>query len=176
MVDGQVRALWVTVRTWVVVSSVLFYDGGVLPQMLGWLIGVATLKVFDTSLQDRLELCSTIPLICAIAHWLAGVFFIMHLNVIVSELRGMLRPDLMQDILPDLQARDLEDLGLDHIANHPIGSLVRRAVVSTCVYLPAVVFAVLVPARLGHLVSPCGRPLKLHFNEVMFDVQVGNAY
>lgn len=166
VVDGQARALWVTLRSWVVVGSVLLYDGGVLPQLLGWLIGVATLRVFDTSLQERLDLCSTIPVICGIAHWLAGVFFMMHLNVIVSELRSMIRQDLLQDFIPDLQPRDIEDLGLDQIANHPISGLIRRALMNTCIYIPAVMFAVMVPARLGHLVSPCGRPLKLHFNEV----------
>lgn len=92
-----------TAHTWTLVSAVIIYETGLLPQLLGWMIGLASLRVFNCSLAERMDLCSSLPVVCMVIHWIAGFFFLMHVNVVVSETRDVVRHDLLTNVLPDLQ-------------------------------------------------------------------------
>ena len=74
--------------------------GILLPQFLGILIGVATLRVFNTTLESRIKFCSDMPIFAFLLHWAIGFIFFLHIKAVRDELRMEVRRDLLTNLLP----------------------------------------------------------------------------
>ena len=90
------------VGIWLKVGLTVLFDGVLLPQAVGWYIGILTLRVFNTTLKARLETCLELPVLCVLFHWSAGMLLVIHINTITLELSDLLCKGALGTFLPDL--------------------------------------------------------------------------
>jgi hypothetical protein len=102
----------------------------------------------------------------------------LHIEVVLNELRDIIRWDLLVDILPnhhlipDGNPANMDETSFELAMNVSYSHLLKRLVVQICFYIPGVLFTAFIPTRFGHIFCPFSSPLKLHFNEVVVDVQL----
>ena len=157
-----------------------------LPNAIGWLIDLSTLRVFDCSLAERMSMCSDRVLFCTAVHWLLGFLFVLHAAAIVSETRALLNISLVSDFLPDF-SNDLADFGqlielednlhapplhARNLAHMSVIQLLERTLLYTLYCLLGVMLCVLIPVNFGHFVVPGSHPLKFQYENTIFDVHV----
>ena len=157
-----------------------------LPNAIGWLIDLSTLRVFDCSLAERMAMCSDRVLFCTAVHWLLGFLFVLHAAAIISEARALLNIAMVSDYLPDF-SNDLADFGqlielednphapparARNLANMSLMQLLERTLLYTLYCLLGVMLYVLIPVNFGHYIVPGSHPLKFQYENTIFDVHV----
>eukprot|EP01041_Mallomonas_annulata_P006604 gene6604-13369_t len=169
------RSIWTHIQKWFKISIILALEGCILPQLIGWLIDIVTLKAFDLTLTDRILICHRNTISCSIIHWILGFLFMLHIGVITIELRDLIKQNLLIGILPEsnaMAAGDLDESIFDSLGQKSISELARRFLLNTCFYVPGVLVSIMIPVRIGHYIYPFANPLKLQFSEVTLDVQL----
>ena len=97
---AYIRNVMGMIHKWIVVSAILMIEMIILPQIIGWLIDIALLPAFSSTLKDRLNFWYEMPVICAVVHWLVGFIFIFGVAMVLLELREIIRSDLLVGLLP----------------------------------------------------------------------------
>mmetsp|Transcript_13517 Transcript_13517/g.20306 ORF Transcript_13517/g.20306 Transcript_13517/m.20306 type:complete len:1060 (-) Transcript_13517:77-3256(-) len=158
-------------KKWVKLSMYLTMEMVCIPHLMGWLIDIVTLRVFDTTIQRRLLFFQERPVICTLVHFLVGFFFSTHVAVFMSELRRILKENVMSRCLPEYHFFS-DDSTLDSLCNMPVRALVEKLLLNLSYYIPSILFMIMLPVKIGHVFCPTGVPLKLKFDELYYDVQL----
>jgi len=157
---------------WVKTCIALIFDGIVLPQATGWLLGLLTLRAVGVSLEERMNTCFEIPILCAVAHWGFGLLFMLHIAHVLLELRELLHPEVLANILPERHL-DREERAVDFFAHRSFTHLFQKMATSLILIILAVFASVLLPVHVGHwaffgIISP----LRLRFEDVAMEAQL----
>ena len=169
----QVQNIHTILIKWLKISIVLCLEGCILPQLVGWLIDIVTIKAFEITVKERFEMCHRNAIACALIHWAVGFLFMMHISTIAIELRELIKKDILVGVLPESPTMiDIEEPVLELLSMKSVSELTRRILLSTCFYVPGVLVAFLFPCRFGHYLCPFSHPLKLRFDEMVLDVQL----
>jgi len=152
-------------------SMILFTELVMLPQLIGWLIDMALLPAFGSTLNERLYFWMDMPLVCAVVHWLIGFMFMFCIALVLIEIREIVRFDLLRGILPVIPQEVDENL-LNIMAATPFKQLVVKELINLCFYMSGVVLCIMAPVQIGHFLFPTFTPLTLRFNDVLFEVQL----
>jgi acyl-CoA-binding protein len=159
-------------NVWSKITFVLSIEGTLLPQLLGWLIDIVTIKSFPNSTaNDRFNMLYSNPILCIIIHWIIGFVYMLYISIFLVELRDCLRADLLVEILPQVSIQELDDHSLKSLGKKPIMYIITRTLINICFYLFGILITFFIPFIFGHHLSPCSNKLKLQFKEIISDVQ-----
>lgn len=159
-------------NVWTKITFVLSIEGTLLPQLLGWLIDIVTIKSFPNSnVNDRFNMLYSNPILCIIIHWIIGFVYMLYVSIFLVELRDCLRSDLLVEILPQVSIQDLDDHSLKSLGKKPIIYIITRTLINVCFYLFGILITFFIPFVFGHHLSPYSNKLKLHFKEIISDAQ-----
>ena len=166
-----------------------------LPNAIGWLIDLSTLRIFDCSLSERLSLCKERVVFCTAIHWLLGFLFMLHVSAFLSEIRSVFRENALGALLPDF-SNDLADIGqlleleenllipAHHLHPPPaplpprglaglsLLQLVERTLLYFCYCMIAVLLCVLLPINYGHFLIFYSHIPRFEYENHVFDVHV----
>jgi len=143
----------------------------IIPQSLGWVIDVITLSAFDTSLKERLDFLQDKPLLGGLIHFMVGFAFSVHVSVFTSELRRILKENVLKRILPEQNAMG-DDYAFDVVGEQSLLKLSQRSLLTLFHCIAAMLMMIMLPISIGHQFIPFATPLKLQFNELYYDIQL----
>uniref|UniRef100_A0A7S1FWY8 RING-type E3 ubiquitin transferase n=1 Tax=Corethron hystrix TaxID=216773 RepID=A0A7S1FWY8_9STRA len=132
------------------VATLLFLKMLLLPLVLGAWLDITTLPLFQHTLDHRLQFAGCNLFGALLLHWVAGITFMLLVTVSVLQLREVLHPDLLAQMIrpqepqPDL----LGNLLQDRVATHA-----KRMTLSLAIYIALLGVFVWVPAALVHRVG-----------------------
>ena len=75
--------------TMIKVAFLLVIELGVFPLMCGWWLDICTIRMFGTSIAQRVEFFSVSPLASSLVHWVVGIVYMLQISIFVSLLRGV---------------------------------------------------------------------------------------
>ena len=127
------------------VCILLFLKMVILPLTLGLSLDLATLELFNASVQSRTLYASKDLFGSLLMHWVAGITFMLLVTVSVLQLREVIHPDLLARVIrpqepqPDLLGNLLKERGFTHA---------KRMLLSLSIYLGLLVANVWAPGKL----------------------------
>ena len=127
------------------ICMLLFLKMVILPLTLGFSLDLATLELFNATVQSRVLHASKDLFGSLLVHWVAGITFMLLVTVSVLQLREVVHPDLLarvvrpQEPQPDLLGNMLKERGFTHA---------RRMLLSLSIYLGLLVVNVWAPGKL----------------------------
>ena len=127
------------------VCMLLFLKMVILPLTLGFSLDLATLELFNATVQSRVLHAGKDLFGSLLVHWVAGITFMLLVTVSVLQLREVIHPDLLarvvrpQEPQPDLLGNMLKERGFTHA---------RRMLLSLSIYLGLLVINVWAPSKL----------------------------
>jgi hypothetical protein len=127
----------------------------IMPIAVGLLIDIVVLKNLGFTISERIVYLKSNPFSYFALRGTIGGMFIAHLSAILSAMRDCFIPSVSQallidpDILSIVQRPDQRPYVSE--ATRSSLSLIMRVVVNLIAIVPAVLFMVMIPARLGHL-------------------------
>ncbi len=127
------------------VCILLFLKMVILPLTLGLSLDLATLELFNASVQSRALYASKDLFGSLLMHWVAGITFMLLVTVSVLQLREVIHPDLLARVIrpqepqPDLLGNLLKERGFTHA---------KRMLLSLSIYLGLLVANVWAPGKL----------------------------
>lgn len=142
----------------------------ILPQIIGWLIDIALLPAFGASLRDRLAFFSEMFVLSLIVHWLLGLAFMVGVSFLLTELREVIRHDLLVGILPSPHRED--ENAFELIIRRTFKENLTRSLMRTVFYTIFVLLTISIPVRVGHYICPCLKPLVLNIADAVFEIQL----
>jgi hypothetical protein len=144
-------------------------DWTIIPQLMGFVIDIITVKAFGSNVSERIAFCREKPLLGVAIHFMVGFSFIAHVNVFTSELRRILKENVLVNILPEQSVMD--DYAFE-VMGQPVMKLVQRTLLTLFYCIPAILLMIMLPVSFGHYFFPFATPLQLHFNDLYFDIQL----
>jgi hypothetical protein len=159
------------VQKWTKAAVFIGLELTIIPQTIGWVIDIITLKAFDTTAAERLAFFHDKPLIGGIIHFMVGFFFINHVGVFTLELRRVLKENVLVKILPE-QSVFGDEYAFDVFGDQPVSILVQRVLLILFYCIPAMLVMIMLPVTFGHHFCPCAEPFQLYFNELYYDIQL----
>ena len=148
--------LVVVALTWVKVGLFLAIELLVVPECLGWCVDMALIDVFEATMAARLDHLHLYPMQSLALHWIVGIFVMVVITLAASELRRLLHPTVLPDLLPPVYNEDdplqppPDARLIDALVHKPIGHHVTKIVVAVAVCVPFVIAAVYLPTTVGH--------------------------
>ena len=148
--------LVVVALTWMKVGLFLGIELIVVPECLGWCVDMALIDVFDVTMAARLDHLRSCPMQSLALHWIVGIFVMVLITLAASELRRLLHPTVLPDLLPPVYNEDdplqpPPDARLfDALVHKPISHHVAKILVAVGVCVPFVIAAVYLPTTVGH--------------------------
>ena len=127
------------------VCILLFLKMVILPLTLGLSLDLATLELFNATVQSRALYASKDLFGSLLMHWVAGITFMLLVTVSVLQLREVIHPDLLARVIrpqepqPDLLGNLLKERGFTHA---------KRMLLSLSIYLGLLVANVWAPGKL----------------------------
>jgi E3 ubiquitin-protein ligase MARCH6 len=74
------------------VSVLLLFEVGAFPVFCGFVLDMATLRLFDATWHSRIQFLSRSPTLTLFLHWIVGLSFMIHFSNFIRMLRDILRP------------------------------------------------------------------------------------
>ncbi|PSS02698.1 E3 ubiquitin ligase [Actinidia chinensis var. chinensis] len=159
--------------TMIKVAFLLVIELGVFPLMCGWWLDICTIRMFGTSIAQRVEFFSVSPLACSLVHWVVGIVYMLQISIFVSLLRGVLRNGVLYFL------RDPADPNYNpfrDLIDDPVHKHARRVLLSVAVYGSLIVMLVFLPVKLAMRMAPSVFPLDISvsdpFTEIPADMLV----
>jgi len=127
------------------VCMLLFLKMVILPLALGYSLDLATLELFDATVQSRVLHAARDLFGSLLVHWVAGITFMLLVTVSVLQLREVIHPDLLalvvrpQEPQPDLLGNLLKERGFTHA---------KRMLLSLSIYLGLLIANVWAPGKI----------------------------
>jgi hypothetical protein len=143
------------------VSCFLALEFILTPIFLGWLICLVTFHIFAKDGIDLVTL-KRFPLLVIIFSFCIGTLFSLHVSVLVTELRKIIRFQYLNRILPH---PDFEDF-FQTRANSSIKSFTEKLLVKLSIVIPSIVLMIVIPFHFGHLLFLGGEKYQLHLGSV----------
>ena len=155
--------------TTLVLKMILF------PLIFGWGLCLITEPMFTFSTEDMYAFFMETPLLFALLQWLFGVSYMLVVTFCLLELRFVLHPEVLANIirLPDPEQQMLRNLLLESVPK-----IAQRMFISTLVYMIPLIFFLFVPIQatiwLKQTLSAQGvfEPVHLQFHYLWFGVQL----
>lgn len=147
-------------------TSLAYLELGLPPKLMGFLISVATIKVFQTTFEDRFDVCYELPILCGFVVWAVGVVLIFHFSIILISLHNLLREEVVDGLIPGVRDFDaMIDTVIGFYDNKTTLAHLKRIFITTSLYLFLFVSTIFVPLHFGHYLFPFMgmTPLKLRF-------------
>ncbi|XP_077228683.1 putative E3 ubiquitin ligase SUD1 isoform X2 [Tasmannia lanceolata] len=149
--------------TMVKVVFLLVIELGVFPMMCGWWLDVCTIKMFGTTIAQRVEFFSVSPLASSLIHWLVGIAHLLEIGFFIRLLREVLRNGVIHPANPNYNPfRDLID--------DPVHKHARRALFSGAVCGCSSVLVVFIPVKLSMRLAPSIFPLDISFSDPLTEI------
>ncbi|XP_057466327.1 probable E3 ubiquitin ligase SUD1 isoform X3 [Actinidia eriantha] len=159
--------------TMIKVAFLLVIELGVFPLMCGWWLDICTIRMFGTSIAQRVEFFSVSPLASSLVHWVVGIVYMLQISIFVSLLRGVLRNGVLYFL------RDPADPNYNpfrDLIDDPVHKHARRVLLSVAVYGSLIVMLVFLPVKLAMRMAPSVFPLDISvsdpFTEIPADMLV----
>ncbi|GFS40036.1 RING/U-box superfamily protein [Actinidia rufa] len=159
--------------TMIKVAFLLIIELGVFPLTCGWWLDICTIRMFGTSIAQRVEFFSVSPLASSLVHWVVGLVYMLQISIFVSLLRGVLRNGVLYFL------RDPADPNYNpfrDLIDDPVHKHTRRVLLSVAVYGSLIVMLVFLPVKLAMRVAPSVFPLDISvsdpFTEIPADMLV----
>lgn len=118
-----------------------------LPFLLGMWLDFSTLKLFESSIKDRIEFAGTDIFAFVLLHWVSGITFMLFVTVSVLQLREVVHPDILarfirpQEPQPDLLGNILQDSAWTHTKRMLPSLFIYATLLGIHIWVPAHVFA-----------------------------------
>ncbi|KAJ0395192.1 hypothetical protein P43SY_004584 [Pythium insidiosum] len=109
-----------TLRDATLVSTLLLLKMVVLPIMLGLGIDFFSLRLFNVTAQERVVFCMHNMVGAILVHWVLGITFMLFVTVSVLQLREVMHPDILANVIrpqeahPDLLRSLLSENSMKH--------------------------------------------------------------
>ena len=144
------------------------------PIFIGFLFMLISLKIFQATLLDRIDLFYLFPVLCLAILWVVGACIIFHFGLILMTCKSLLKEDIFGDILPHFRDFDgfIEVLASLY-ENAPFIEHIRRILINHIFLLISFMVIIFIPVRFGHILMPFGifPPLTIKFNKTVSDVE-----
>ncbi len=131
---------------------------GAFPLCVGTWLDLCALPLTGASLDSRVALFATAPVLTGFLHWVLGVGFMLGFTVLVCVAREVLRPGALPFLKDPTNA---ERNPIREMLNEPLGSHLARVALSGLVYASLCVVLVHLPALLAKVLLPGLFPLQV---------------
>ncbi|KAJ0405548.1 hypothetical protein P43SY_009597 [Pythium insidiosum] len=137
--------------------------------VLGLGIDFFSLRLFNVTAQERIVFCMHNMVGAILVHWVLGITFMLFVTVSVLQLREVMHPDILANVIrpqeahPDLLRSLLSENSMKHA---------RRMVASLVIYTGLLLMLVHVPIRVAQALAPQLFPVTLRFQHYSPEVQV----
>eukprot|EP00588_Corethron_pennatum_P019364 CAMPEP_0194321386 /NCGR_PEP_ID=MMETSP0171-20130528/17607_1 /TAXON_ID=218684 /ORGANISM="Corethron pennatum, Strain L29A3" /LENGTH=1219 /DNA_ID=CAMNT_0039079259 /DNA_START=51 /DNA_END=3710 /DNA_ORIENTATION=+ len=129
------------------VATLLFLKMLLLPLLLGTWLDVCTLPLFGHVLGDRLAFAGANLFGALLLHWVVGITFMLLVTVSVLQLREVVHPDLLAQVIrPQEPQPDL----LGNLLQERVSTHAKRMMLSLGIYVALLCVFVWAPAMLVH--------------------------
>ncbi|KAJ0404029.1 hypothetical protein ATCC90586_001327 [Pythium insidiosum] len=148
---------------------VLFRNVSWLLAFNGLGIDFFSLRLFNVTAQERVVFCMHNMVGAILVHWVLGITFMLFVTVSVLQLREVMHPDILANVIrpqeahPDLLRSLLSENSMKHA---------RRMVASLVIYTGLLLMLVHVPIRVAQALAPQLFPVTLRFQHYSPEVQV----
>ena len=125
------------------VMMLLFIKMLLLPLLLGVWIDIATLSLFEKTLNDRIAYAGSDLFGSIFLHWVTGITFMLIVTVSVLQLREVAHPDLLARVIrpqepqPDLLGNLLQENGAAHTKRILLSLSIYAALLMIHIWLPS---------------------------------------
>ncbi|XP_057494631.1 probable E3 ubiquitin ligase SUD1 isoform X2 [Actinidia eriantha] len=153
--------------TMIKVAFLLVIELGVFPLMCGWWLDICTIRMFGTSIAQRVEFFSVSPLASSLVHWVVGIVYMLQISIFVSLLRGVLRNGVLYFL------RDPADPNYNpfrDLIDDPVHKHARRVLLSVAVYGSLIVMLVFLPVKLAMRMAPSVFPLDISLSDPFTEI------
>ncbi|XP_011000129.1 PREDICTED: probable E3 ubiquitin ligase SUD1 isoform X2 [Populus euphratica] len=153
--------------TMIKVAFLLVIELGVFPLMCGWWLDVCTIRMFGKSMAQRVQFYVISPLASSLIHWVVGIFYMLHISIFVSLLRGVLRQGVLYFL------RDPADPNYNpfrDLIDDPVHKHARRVLLSVAVYGSLIVMLVFLPVKLAMRMAPSIFPLDISLSDPFTEI------
>jgi len=126
------------------VGILLFIKMFFLPLFVGIVLDLSTLDLFEKSLNDRALYFGNDIFSATLLHWVVGITFMLVVTVSVLQLREVVHPDLLANVIkpqepqPDLLGNLLKETGFTHM---------KRMTVSVAIYAFLLYLYIWIPSK-----------------------------
>lgn len=144
-------------------AGLAYIELGLTPKLIGFLLSIATIKVFQTTFEDRFDICYDLPILCGCVVWAVGVMLMFHFSIVLMSLHSLLREEVIYGVIPG--ARDYDamiETVIGFYDNKSIWEHMKRIFISISLNLFLFVCIVFIPLHFGHILFPLSglNPLK----------------
>jgi hypothetical protein len=169
----QVARVLRYLATFVKIVVLIVFEFGIFPLGCGWWLDLCTLRILNSSVSSRTAFCREFPSTCTIGHWFVGIFYMVHVSMLVSHLREILRPQLLWFLRnPD----DPDFRPFRELVEKPLSRHARRMCLSSLIYGPLILACVYVPSELCLGLLPDVFPLNFSdFSHTLVEVPFANV-
>ncbi len=175
VVTRQARAVQGMLDTGVKILLLMIINGVALPIAITFL----TAKFLDKGLPPYLRAgdLDNPPVLLIFGLFIFSHLFIAHVRHVLYELRQVINKKYLVGILPDstmLEAGAPENVVNVHerVSKLTYSEILKNTMIGVCFLLPAFVFGVVLPVRLGHWCFPLASPLMFRLQQVTAEVQI----
>jgi hypothetical protein len=142
-----------------------------IPHLIGWILDLVTLNVFNATVQHRIKFFHQNPILCIFIHFAFGLFFLIHIAIVSSEFRKLIQSHHLLQLLPHNLFTFDENL-FQFITNSSLKVLFERILIKLSLVIPSIVLMVLIPTQYGHHLFPGSQKYRLDYGDVSYDVQL----
>lgn len=175
VVTRQARALQGVMHTGAKMAILLVVNGIALPLAITYL----TAKFVNKGLPVYLRApdLASFPVLLIFGLFIFSHLFISHVRHVCYELRQVINKKYLVGILPETTILEAgaQDQVLnvhDRVSKSTYSDILKTTIIRTSILLPAFVFGVVLPVRLGHWCVPFARPLLFRLQQVTVEVQI----
>lgn len=124
------------------IGILLFLKMLLLPLLIGFSLDIATLDVFENTLEERFTYAEYDMFSAVLLHWVVGITFMLIATVSVLQLREVVHPDLLARIIrpqepqPDLLGVLLKESGFIHMKRMMLSLIIYFLFMLVHIWLP----------------------------------------
>jgi hypothetical protein len=145
------------------VGCMLFLEMVVFPFLLGWTLDALLLEMLGARLADHFTFTQKHSVLSFVAHWLAGLLFMIYVAFVASVARQVVRKSILRKFIRYPDDPDFNPL-LDLVEVNSLTQL-RRLFISLLLYITLIFLMAHVPSRIGARLFPGLVPLHIGLNE-----------
>jgi hypothetical protein len=174
MLFQRVQGQATDITKWFRAGFIVAFEFVVYPHLFGWLVGMCTLRLFQTTMTRRVDQCMAMPVLCGIVHWIVGICFLSHSFLLMTIVVHSFKAELVHPTLRSYFTVFGENVDnvIQFYTNKSLAFHVQRHFLLLTMWLALVLCIVVVPLAVGNVIFPFMSPLALRFNHSGSEFQV----
>lgn len=165
------------------VGVLLFAKMFLLPMLLGLCLDASVASVFGCTREERISYAGSDLFSFVLLHWVMGITFMLLVTVSVLQLREVVHPDLLSQVIrpqepqPDLLGNLLHETAATHAKRMVVSLIIYAALWAMHIYIPTQVLKLpflqpLVPALRLKLYYPISPKVQVPFELIFFHLSM----